>query len=101
MVQRRGLVRAFEVSGEGAMAWYFVMAHWPNQESAPQLSFQAGPIRILIEMTAENLFGLRLLLTRQATNSDSLGKSCKALLIETGHLLPEDSPSSARMADAG
>jgi hypothetical protein len=40
MSPRGGMpVQVFEVSGDAALAWYFVMAHWPDAETAPELRF--------------------------------------------------------------
>jgi hypothetical protein len=94
MTARRASVEAFEVSGDGAMAWYFVMAHWPNAETAPQLQCGPGPMQILVEATHENLFVLRCLLTGATKNFGTLAQSSRLLLLELAPKLPDEPPRS-------
>ena len=94
--------RTFEVCGDVALAWYFVMAHWPDQRTTPELEFGPGPMRLIFDPSPEVLYTLRRTLEQAAGWPGTLGDSASVLLDSIGSKLPTAlPPSSPFESDAG
>ena len=95
----------FEVRGDTAMAWYFVMANWSDGKTQPTIKLDGEPMKILCDQTAEALAELIEVLKRAAIFDGHVGSSARALLGEIRQRLasrtqPHDESSRDR-ADSG
>ena len=94
-------VREFEIGGDVAYAWYFVVAHWPVVATSPQLRTESGPIRLAFNDRPEVLYTLRRTLMGAAVCGGSLGESASKLIGQLGSLLPEEAPPQKHSSEAG
>jgi hypothetical protein len=90
-------VIAFDVKGDPAMAWYFVMAHWPDRSTQPAIRIDLGTtIQILVPATPECLGILRTTIDR-SRDLPEMRHSADALVAELKRrVLPEFDPGSHR-----
>jgi hypothetical protein len=97
-----GPVEVFEVSGDAAMAWYYVMAHWPNPETAPELRFGPGPLHLVFDARPEALYALRCTLKNARGFGGHLAESASGVLMALHKQLPEaPPPASGPTSQAG
>jgi hypothetical protein len=82
MSARRVDVASFDVKGETALAWYFVMAHWPSRATQPTLQIESSPMKVLLDETPEAFHDLHETLAYAGTRSGLTAKSAKALAQE-------------------
>jgi hypothetical protein len=75
----------FEVSGETALAWYFVMAHWPAPDSQPVVDFSSGAMSLLLRDRKEVFADLRTTLARALPAGGRLHESAVILQDELDH----------------
>jgi hypothetical protein len=101
MTERRAVVETFDVDGDGAYAWYFVMAHWPNPETSPQLRLGPGPMQLVLETTAENLYALRCTLKAAIELHGAVAESARGLLNRLEASLPKEPPGPMGAGRAG
>jgi hypothetical protein len=85
-------VGIFDVAGETAYAWYFVMAHWPDADTAPQLRSDVGPPQLIFDPTPEVFQKLRRTLGLALAAGGSVAESASLLLRQIKHVLPEEKP---------
>lgn len=90
-------VIAFDVKGDPAMAWYFVMAHWPDPATQPSIRIDLGrTIQILVPVTPKSIRDLRATID-QSTRLPEMAQSAKALLADLDErVLPVGGPESQR-----
>jgi len=84
----------FDVAGETAYAWYFVMAHWPDPATAPQLRSDVGPPQLIFDPTPGVFQKLRHTLSLALAAGGSVAESASVLLRQIKHVLPEEKPPS-------
>jgi hypothetical protein len=72
----------FEILGDTAMAWYFVMANWSDWKTQPRITLDGNPMKILLDETADAFAELVAVLNRAATVGGQVGKSAVVLLAE-------------------
>jgi hypothetical protein len=93
-------VGIFDVAGETAYAWYFVMAHWPDPATVPQLRSDVGPPQLIFDPTPEVFDKLRRTLNLALAAGGSVAESASLLLRQIKHVLPQDEapPKDSSMA---
>jgi hypothetical protein len=83
----------FEAEGETALAWYFVLGHWPREIAQPRLQVDGLIVQILLPRTRQAIADL-LAVIEPARNHEGpmLRQSVAALLgqIESRGLLTLD-----------
>lgn len=84
----------FDLSGETALAWYFVMAHWPDEATTPILRFDEGPMRIGVFTTDAAIRILNVTLERSMRLGGNMAKSAVAVLQASSALLTPSSPET-------
>ena len=72
----------FEVQGETAMAWYFVMAHWSLREIQPRIRLDGRPMRILVAENPKAFAEIDTVLTRAVLIGGEVARSASVLLAE-------------------
>jgi hypothetical protein len=82
----------FAVSGEAALAWSYVMCHWPDRATTPELRDGPGPMQIVFGSDPKILYILRRTLMLARTCSGSLGQSAETLLGQLNDVLPCELP---------
>src|SRR6478735_8848369 len=87
-------VGIFDVAGETAYAWYFVMAHWPDPDTAPQLRSDVGPPQLVFEPRSDVFHKLRCTLRLAIAAGGSIAESASLLLRQIENVLPEEKPPS-------
>ena len=70
----------FDIAGDTALAWYYVMAHWPKWPTCPKLQLNEGPMRVSLQPAASVIDDLRAVLMQAAEAGGDMGHSAKALL---------------------
>jgi hypothetical protein len=75
MNEPHGPLVHFEIRGDLAIAGYFLMANWPNPNTAPMLVTSNGPMTICFARSAEVLNDLRDTLVRVCAYGGKLGES--------------------------
>src|SRR5436189_1079587 len=88
----------FEVRGDTAIAWYFVMANWSNAKTQPRIKLDGDPMKILFDATAEAFADLIAVLHRAAARDGQVRNSARALLSEiqercASHIQSDESSS--------
>jgi hypothetical protein len=70
----------FQLTGELALAGFFLMTHWPNPETTPELEPSDGPLRLSVDMRGSGLDDLKSTLDMVAGCDGALGGSDGSLL---------------------
>src|SRR5262245_21814130 len=70
----------FEITGDLAVAGYFLMANWPNPRTAPALDASRKRLAIVLDGSPEAVKDLRETLVRGQTCGGLLGASAEAWL---------------------
>jgi hypothetical protein len=70
----------FEVTGDLAVAGYFIMANWPDPETVPTLDTSGGPLCLIIDTRTKALTDLRTMLSRVCDHGGILADSARAWL---------------------
>lgn len=70
----------FELRGELALAGFFLMAHWPNPETAPVIEPSAGMLRLVVDLRGGCFEDLKRTLIEAAGSEGSLGGDDRMLL---------------------
>ena len=94
-------VRAFEVRADEVVAWYFVMAHWPDPETVPLLQTDSGSIRFVFAETAPVLYMLRKVIQLGLGAPGSLRESAGVLMARLDSELPDEMPPRGSNSNAG
>jgi hypothetical protein len=67
-----------ELTGELALGGYFLMAHWPDPETAPELESANGPLTLVFDTMGRCLDDLRQTLVSVHESNDVLAASVRA-----------------------
>ena len=70
----------FEITGDLAVAAYFLMANWPDPETVPTLDTSGGPLCLIIDTRTRAVTDLRTTLTRVCDHGGILADSARAWL---------------------
>jgi hypothetical protein len=71
----------FELTGELALGGFFLMRHWPNPATAPQLDPSGSPLGFLVDTRGSCLDELRQTLRGVGRCKGALGASDGSLLV--------------------
>ena len=70
----------FEITGDLAVAAYFLMANWPDPEPVPTLDTSGGPLCLIIDTRTSAVIDLRTTLSRVCDHGGILADSARAWL---------------------
>jgi hypothetical protein len=62
-----------DITGEYSLAGYFLLAHWPNPDTAPELSTVGGKTVIDVDVDGQGLADLRKVLRELMTIGGVMG----------------------------
>src|SRR5687768_17690056 len=68
----------FDLAGDFALAGYFLMAHWPNPDTAPELDVADGRMVLHVDVAGSGLADLRSTLTKLANLGGAISESAAA-----------------------
>jgi hypothetical protein len=71
----------FELTGELALAGVFLMTHWPNPDTTPELEASAGSLGFVVDTRGSGLDELRHTLRLVSRCKGALGASDGSLLV--------------------
>jgi hypothetical protein len=78
----------FEITGELALAGFFLMSHWSNPDTYPQLETSDGPLKLVVDTRGNALTELRKTLRMVGASDPSLVASANAWLREVEKRCP-------------
>jgi len=71
----------FDVSGDAAMACYFLMANWPKDGAGPTLDTTSNPVVLVFEAQAKVIDGIRAQLQKAEGIGGNMAKSARAVAL--------------------
>ena len=74
---------SFELTGELALAGFFLITHWPNPDTAPVLESSAGPLRPVVDLRGDCFDDLKRTLQRVAGSDGSQRDDDDGSLLES------------------
>ena len=67
-----------ELAGDLALGGYFLMAHWPDAETAPELESAEGPLTLVFDTHGRSLSDLGKTILSVHPRNDALAESARA-----------------------